>query len=472
MDTIENSAIEEAAAPEAANPDTEAQQKERARRIRMQCDIRELSSIVDTWDEFLASDCEERFYEGYIAELRTAILPLISTAKDPETLRSMQTLLSKDPVRFAVPLERLEKKLEAIDIGQRTYRGIVLESPEAVRLATEEGQRLEEMMRDLSRNSLDSIDAAIAQVNASSFPVKKLYLDTLQDLRLQLVQKGMTFRGVLYESPAQAEHAKQVYTWAQGIYNSLNRSDAAAVKAARDHLTKANHKATEEFIARMDEILVNLEQQQRTVDGHLFETMEEANTARQELSGIRTILSALRGDDEPALLDAKAQISACTTPIREKYLQTVEQLLADYDKKQRTFGNILFDTREDAQQAKETYQEFMTRFKTMDLAQPANLVLLENYIATTLQERIRTYATGLVQEVRMVHTRIAYIRRTDAALDLATQKKESADLYRFIEETIPVMTKHRINTDTMESLKKKHYASLTVGKKFLNLFKK
>lgn len=509
-----------------------------------------------------------------------------------------------------------ENAPQPMELSACIYHGIVFEDPEAVALAKQEEARLEGVMRSLNRESLDSVDAAIAQVNVSPSPIKKLYLDTLQSLRLELVRNGCTFRGVLYESPAYAEHAKQVYAWAQGIYNSLDLSDPVTVTAARDHLAATGHKATDEFVAKLNQILGELDARDRTVNGILFDTREQAEVARQELSAIQAAVTAVRVDDEPSMLAAKKVLSECTTPIREPYLQRIEQLLTDYDikmrtfrgtlydtreevalleqeaakireiltgmnqaseasmleardalealttelrepplstvrallneydtrlrtfngvlydtrdeaiavaqehqtaltirqqvdpedeqsildaqaamqalttsvkeghlaelqsmweaydKKQRTFGNVLFDTREDAQLARSTYQEFITRFNTMDLSQGANLVLLEQYITETLQEKLRDYANGLISNVRMVHTRIAYIVRTDAAINPSTQKQESANLYQFIEETIPLMTKYRFNTEQMEALKKKHYASLNVGKKFLNFFKK
>ena len=503
-----------------------------------------------------------------------------------------------------------------IPLEERTYHGIVFDSPEAVALAKEEEARLEDVMRNLSRDSLESIDAAIAQVSTSPSPIKKLYLDTLHRFRTEILESDCAYRGVLYESPAHAEHARQMYAWAQGIYNSINRGDEASVKAAREHLASTEHKAVTEFVDQLDKILVQLDAQKRTVDGITFETREEADTAQQELAQIRAAMAELRPEDEASLLAAKETLTACTTPVREKYLGIVEKQLAEYDlkmrtfrgkvyetreevatleqesvrvreiltsmdqtseasmleakaaleelttelkndplttvtqllseydlrlrtfngvlygtreeaiavaeeyqaaiairqkvdpeneasileakeamsalttsvknehleqlnaiweaydKKLRTFGNILFDTREDAQLARDTYQEFMTKFNSMDLEQGANLVILDNYIANTLHERLRDYAKGMVANVRMVQSRIDYILRTHAAIDPATHKEESAKLYHFIDETVPMMVKFRMNTSTMETLKQKHYASLNVGKKFLKFFRK
>ncbi len=602
--------------PETVQPGTEEQQRECTKKIRLGCDIRELTSIVDTWDALLACGCEERFYANYILELNTAILPLISTTKDLATLQSMRELLSKDPVRFEKHIGRLNDKIQAIEDSQRSYKGEVLDSPEAVQLAKEEEARLETIMRGVARNDLTSIDDAIAKISASPSPVKKTYLDTLQSLRLEIVQKGCSFRGVVYESPAHAEHAKQVYAWAQGICNSINRTDETAVKAAIEHLTTANHKATDEFTAQLKKALEDIAARKRTVDGIVFETMEEADTARQDLPVISAVMNALNINDEASMLDAKTRLSACKTPVRDKYLTYVEQQLTAYDikirtfrdkvcdtreeaallrqeeakvreilapmnpavessmlqaqaalealttylkdeplstvrrllqeydvrirtfngvlydtreeavtvaqefqtaaaimqnvspdneqsifdaqqamqalttsikdarlqelqqmwdafdLKMRTYGSLVFDTREEAQLARDTYQVFMTQFNTMDLDQSANLVILDQYIATSLQERLRPYATQQVNNVRTVHSRIAYIYHTDSVLDINVHKKESAELYKYIEETLPLMTQYRMRTETMEALKKKHYASLNMGKKILSFFKK
>ena len=72
------------------------------------------------------------------------------------------------------------------------------------------------------------------------------------------------------------------------------------------------------------------------------------------------------------------------TSIKDARLQELQQMWAAFDLKMRTYGSLVFDTREEAQLARDTYQVFMTQFNTMDLDQSANLVILDQYIATSL----------------------------------------------------------------------------------------
>lgn len=104
--------------PVTPQPDQEARQAAITKQIRMGCDIRQLSSIIRTWDALLDSGCEERFYANYITELDTAILPLISTAKDAAALQAMRELLCKNPVRFEKHIQRLDSKLQALEDTQ------------------------------------------------------------------------------------------------------------------------------------------------------------------------------------------------------------------------------------------------------------------------------------------------------------------------------------------------------------------
>ena len=611
MSTIETNDMP---TPQAA--DQEAMQKLTAQRIRQGCDIRYLSSIMQTWDAFLQSGCPEAMYATYLMELDISIAHLISTTKDPVALGGMRDQLQVDPVRYGKYIQRITDKLTAQENELRTFRGILYDTTQEAEQVKEEAKQLDIIMCTVSRDDMESIEKAEMQIRESTARIKDSYLTTLQGYKDALLLQKRTFRGVEYESPERAAYAQHVFTWARDIVNNLNRSDEAAVQAAYDRFVAAEHPAVEEFTQQMQSLLKDFDIQKRTVDGVLFETEEEAQEAHKELYTIAQIMSTLKPDNEASLLEAKEKLSACNTAVKEKYLAYVEKqlqaydiamrtfrdkvcetraeaailrneeaairdamaavqpnhepsllhaklvlssmttylkdepaasvdrMLQEYDQrvrtvdgvlyetreqaalviqekqtaglilqkvtpeneqsildaqqeiltlttpirdasldylkklwealdlKLRTFGSFVFETRNQAQIAQSTYSAFMQMFNTMDLEQPQNLVILDNYIEDTLQEMLRPHAKQMVESVRSVLRGIAYIHQTDAIINLTTQKKESADLYQYIEQLLPHMTQYRMRTESVKAIQQKHFASLNMAKKVMSLFKK
>ena len=77
----------------------------------------------------------------------------------------------------------------------------------------------------------------------------------------------------------------------------------------------------------------------------------------------------------------------------------------------------------------------------------------------------------MINAVKQVHEKIAYVVAEDGRINPAAQKKESSALYKQAEALVPLMTQYRMNTQQIEAIKSRHYGSLNVAQKFLRFFK-
>ncbi len=83
----------------------------------------------------------------------------------------------------------------------------------------------------------------------------------------------------------------------------------------------------------------------RTVDGIVFETREEADLAKEELVKIQEVMQTIQPPTkestityETDLLEKRKTIDACQTSVKDKYLNKIDDLLADFDRKFRGEG--------------------------------------------------------------------------------------------------------------------------------------
>ena len=113
----------------------------------------------------------------------------------------------------------------------------------------------------------------------------------------------------------------------------------------------------------------------------------------------------------------------------------------------------------------------MTMFTTADLSQRKTLTTLRNFIEDQIPAELKPQTTQMVYNVQVVLDEVDSILQLDSQIDLATNKKESADLHKRIETVIPKMTAYRMDTTHMQTLKEKHYASLNAAKKLFSFIK-
>lgn len=601
---------------EAARIGEDKRQTKLSMEIMNLCDRSNLESILICWDKFLDSDCEKHYYDTYLEQLAEMIRGQVDAAQSiQETSAVRNQLAEKNAERYQNFIQQADEKIHKLDVAQRTYRGVVFASVEDIALAKEEERKLDIIMHTVAEDDIDSIENAIVQVSGNPSDIKQVYLDKLNGYKATLGEQQRTYRGVTYETVEQAEQAKNIFAAMRGILDELNWNEESQVADAYAQISVMNHPITSETINQLKESLNLFDIQKRTVDGILFESIEQADLARTEYSFIREKMVALNEDDEPGMMSIRADISALQTAVKEKYVKIVEakleaydikarsfngvvyetreiaekhrqeaelindimstvdandeasmlstrdklemlttfqkknpilkitrlleeydirvrtvagvlydtrqeaqlvsselrradeimqtvqaddeasilnaqravlelttfvkdvryeelnQMWIAYDTKMRTYQDVVFATRKQAQSARAEHTEFLGLFNSLDLSQRKSVVTLNEFVEERIPDQLKAQTMTMIQNLCKVLDTVDYIIQRDREIDIATQKKESADLHKQIENVLPNMTYYRMNTDYMSQLKEKHYASLNVAKKIFNFFK-
>lgn len=329
----------------------DAQEKTEIEALLQSCERSDLQAVLTLRDRLLDGNFDPENTQKYIDELSEVVRRHYAECTEEAQLCSVRAILQAHNAdgRYQTDLERIEQKLQSLDEATRTYRGIVFASAQEVSQAQQYEYSLDICMRSVSRDNLQSIDNAIAQVELCPSRIKERYLDILNGYRREYEDKQRTFRGIVFDSAQQADAARGEYALIRDMVHHLDHSDENAVRAAYDKVRSCPYAVVGEYEAQLKARLDAFDIANRTVDGILFETSKEAEIARQELCIIGQIMAALDQENEPLMIDSRNRLAALTSRVKCRYIDTVDAALNAYDLKQRTFRGVLYDTRERVQ---------------------------------------------------------------------------------------------------------------------------
>jgi len=139
-------------------------------------------------------------------------------------------------------------------------------------------------------------------------------------------------------------------------YNEIKFDTEETTLEGKKELTGAmKHLGLEEAqvkeLQEVNRILDEFDLQARTVDEVVFATREEAEAARQELEQIKKIYNKLDCNKEEEVINAKEEILKLElkTAIRDKYIDIIDKQLKELDLQARTYKEVVYDTREEAE---------------------------------------------------------------------------------------------------------------------------
>lgn len=124
-------------------------------------------------------------------------------------------------------------------------------------------------------------------------------------------------------------------------------------------------------LVKIDEALNVFDVEARTINDILFDDRETSVIAQQEKEIIEGILVNFETVNEAELLKCKEDIISNNfkTIIQDSYLEKVNEKLEVFDIQERTVNEILFDTREESNTAKnekQTIENLLVNFETID----------------------------------------------------------------------------------------------------------
>lgn len=421
-------------------------------------------TVYDTVEERNAAEAEYRASRDYV---RT-----IDRNNEQAVAMAYNSLLncryhSSDEIK-----EELLGILKQFDEMHRTVDGVVLPTRDEAEIARGEIQQIAQLMPAADPNNEEALLEIRSRMEAMKTPVRDKYLAYINQLLTNYDISYRTFRGIIRDTREEADLLRQEESAIGMVWNRVRADDEQSMFSARAELEKFTTFLRDESVARLDQMLSEYDIAMRSFNGVLYQTREEAALNRAEYSEIGSIMATVRPDNEQSMLDALMRINQMKTAYKNQVLDNLNQMWNAYDQNMRTYQGMLFDTRAQAENARQTREEFFRMAYSMDLSQPASLVTLENYIEDKLNPAIRQEASAFVAGVRDVLNYANYLFGQNSYIDPMMDRAASADLYFQAKELVPRLEQYGINANGMRMIMDRHYNSLNAGQKLMEQFRK
>ena len=308
---------------------------------------------VRTMGELCEKGYDKSVLERYLPGICSGIQQVLDRVTDPGYFRAVCDEADKHPALSGVECTEkftasLKEQLDRAEKLSRTYRGIEFPSAEEAAAASAEEPNMELLMRSTARDDPNSITATIQRMSGFRTRLKDQYIDTLNVWLKECEQNSRTFRGTVYGSVEERNAAEAEYRASRDYVRTIDRSSEQAVAMAYNSLLNCKYHSSDEIREELLAQLKQFDEMHRTVDGVVLPTRDEAEIARGEIQQIAQLMPAADPNNEAALLEIKSRMEAMKTPVRDKYLAYINQLLTNYDINYRTYRGTVRDTREEA----------------------------------------------------------------------------------------------------------------------------
>ena len=195
-----------------------------------------------------------------------------------------------------------------------------------------------------------------------------------------------------------------------------------------------------EFTVNIDEKLREFDIRARTVENTLFETREDANIALVNSQKVRDIMLNTDKSSEESLLNAKNDILKIYVKLDliDNALKNIDEYLKQIDEKERTVGNIVFETREEAYIASREQYDLGLIVDSIDINSPKSirygLEILDNYKFKTPVAK---------EEINRLNNRLKEIdEQSRTVKNIIFDTQEDADLARKEEYQLELIIKN------------------------------
>ena len=250
-----------------------------------------------------------------------------------------------------------EKSLELIREFEKEkieYNGAVYYSAEDAEKAKGERNRAMEVFMNTNKADEQSINNSIEILKEYGTESAEEYIGILTSKLNEIDENNRTVDGILFSSKEDAMKAEQEYADIMLIMNGVNQNDEESVKSALNSLAGRNTALADKYTEKLNGMLLSYDVEYRTFKGKVCDTREQADTMRNEEEMIKNIMSKVSSKDEASMLEVKEKLENMTSELKDEPLKKINAMLAEYDKKLRTYEKHEYSTREEACEAKET----------------------------------------------------------------------------------------------------------------------
>ncbi|MBR1739949.1 MAG: hypothetical protein IJ737_06635 [Ruminococcus sp.] len=340
----------------------------------------------------------------------------------------------RTPIKLSY-LNELTQRKAALRRAQCTFMNKVYPTPDEASAAAEEFRRTRNAFQSTDMNSFESVSAACDIVRRNRYHEGDEMKNRIISRYNELEKARRTVVGIEFSTVEQAKEAEQELAVINQIFISVREDDEASMLNAKKQISEQLRTPVRgKYLARIDEMLAAYDIEQRSFEGRLCDTREEAKRLRYERGKINEIFATLDHENEDSIYSAKRRLAAMTTDIGEEARRSVDNILRRYDEERRTFRGYLYRTREEASLAREEYDKASTMLAMVNMQNENELLgakeELSGYRTYAREEFLTAVNDALERYDLNARTFNGQVYETRAMAELA--QKEMAEIPRIM----------------------------------------
>lgn len=258
-------------------------------------------------------------------------------------------------------IAEFKEKLAILDEQARTVDGEVYGSREAATLAAKEKVEIMSLVSSTNFEDENSVQLALKELSSRSYTFKGIRSDIekLNKIAETLEIKARTVNNKVYSTREEADVARLELAKLKSIMNDCDMLSKKGILETIDIINRTNFEKIDP-VEKIDELVARhqeIDECERTLDEDLYSTKDEFDMAFLEKEEIDKIIKTV-WDDKNKLIDAIQGLSSknFVNKRSEQKLRKLKKNLEEVLEKEKTFDGVVYDSVEEAYQAKIDYE--------------------------------------------------------------------------------------------------------------------
>lgn len=246
----------------------------------------------------------------------------------------------------------------------------------------------------------EDIEQRIAMINDNTFTiVKNPYLQLLQS-HIESFNKLYLKTGAIFKSKSLEDASRKKFK-EKFNFNAMDMSSYEKIDSIwsdiEEYIVKINMSKEQLEIELVP--IYTAEKTLNTVDGYVFDSRELAGAARDELHMVNDILNNITFNDsielkyEEDICNSIEKVKQLKTIIKDKYIELLNEELSKFDKRYKTVDGVTFETREDADIAREEFDSIMELLSGVNPPDKTSMLDYEENVKEKIQILQTNYST-------------------------------------------------------------------------------
>ncbi|MGL6106860.1 hypothetical protein [Romboutsia sp.] len=370
------------------------------------------------------------YYKRNIIERKFSTL---QTDTENETLESKEIIL-QEIKRLGLnsnitEIKELDKKLNQFDEEARTVDSILFKTREEAKLAKEEKVKIESILNKANMDVESDVVNAKNKIIGLKLNTKIVnsYMESIDKKLEEIDLKARTVDNIVFNTRDESKKAREDKLKIEEIANGMDKTDEKSLSTAKEKIINIGTRLDSEnkVIREIEDILSNIDIKERTVGNTLFETREEANLARTEKLKLDKIMDNIAIDNESSIKQTKIQIESnkFNTTIAQNTIEELDKRLELIDIKERTVEDLLFETREEANLAREEKSILDEITNEIDVENEKSLIKAKKQIESNSfnTEIVNIYIDRINQHMKDIYSE---------TIDEADEHEENKDSFK------------------------------------------